>query len=150
VAPCALADQLRLLGGLGVELELKGERGWQSSARCQWQPLARKGGGSVGVVKGKEWREVGRRGGAGLRSEVFLALSFFEFRSEFSEIAARCRERRQRCCLRSISVLEVAEAVEVMHLGRVHSGREASEITETFLAVPWYRLLCRGGTGTGL
>lgn len=36
----------------------------------------RKGVQSVMVMKGKEWQEVGRMGGTGLRSEVFLALFF--------------------------------------------------------------------------
>lgn len=43
-------------------------------------------------------------------------------------------KKGQRGCLRSVSMLEVSEAVEIVHLGRVCGRREASENAETFPA----------------
>lgn len=77
-------DQLWLLGGFDIELELKRERSCQMPVAATHEEgcSERYGHEREGVARG------GKEGGTGLRSEVFLALCFFEFRSEFSEIAS--------------------------------------------------------------
>lgn len=73
-------------------------------------------------MKGKEWREVGRRGGAGLRSEVFLLSGFLSAGVSFLKSQLDEGEEGAAVLPEKCFHLGESEAVEIIQLGGNAAG----------------------------